>query len=122
MIETVTKVGNVTKDKNGVFKVKVRYFDSGKSKTEFEIAVTTWDETTRQKGKAAFYKVEVWNNPALAEQLKNGGKVLVIGDYDENDWTPKEGSPRTDKIINAHYVNNLTRNAELEALFAEAAG
>ena len=87
--------GNLTKD------VEIKYFESGKCKSDFSIAVNYYDASKKQKV-ANFYNCEAWGRDAeyIAETFKKGEHITILADYKQDKYTSQTGQEKTaDKFV-----------------------
>lgn len=77
-------VGRVGRD------AEIRYFESGKVKANFSIAVNRWDAKTKSEV-ADWFNIDVWDKLAefAGEYVKKGVQVVVDGRIALNKWTDK---------------------------------
>lgn len=71
---------------------EVKYFESGKVKTNFSVAVNRWDAKTKSEV-ADWFSVDVWDKQAefAGEYVKKGRLVAVDGRIAINKWTDATG-------------------------------
>ena len=110
-MNTVLLVGRVGRD------AEIRYFESGKVKATFSIAVNRWDAKTKSEV-ADWFNVDVWDKQAefAGEYVKKGIQVAVDGRIATNKWTDKAtGSDREVFMIIANTIRLLgsKRDAEI---------
>ena len=74
MVNSVVVVGRVGQDP------EMRYFDNGKVKTTFSLAVNRWDSRTKEEI-TDWFNIEVWDKQAeiAGEWVKKGRLVGVEG-------------------------------------------
>lgn len=87
MINSVVLVGRVGKDP------EMKYFESGKSKTTFSVAVNRW-HSAEKKEVADWFFIEFWDKDAerAGEYVKKGRLIAIEGRLDT--WKDKEGDTR----------------------------
>jgi single-strand DNA-binding protein len=87
MINSVVIVGRVGQDP------EMKYFESGKVKTSFSVAVNRW---TKEGDKTDWYNIELWDKSAeiAGEYVKKGRQVAVEGRLDVSQWTDSDGNKR----------------------------
>lgn len=92
MINSVVIVGRVGQDP------EMKYFESGKVKTVFSVAVNRW---TKEGDKTDWYRIELWDKQAevAGEYVKKGRLVQVEGRLDINKWTGQDGAEREMCIV-----------------------
>lgn len=71
---------------------EVKYFESGKVKTNFSVAVNRWDPKTKSEV-ADWFSIDVWDKQAefAGEYVKKGRLVAVDGRIAINKWTDATG-------------------------------
>ncbi|HBG48160.1 MAG TPA: single-stranded DNA-binding protein [Cyanobacteria bacterium UBA9971] len=87
MINSVVLVGRVGQDP------EMKYFESGKVKTAFSVAVNRW---TKEGDKTDWFNIELWDKSAeiAGEYVKKGRLVAIEGRLDVSTWTDNEGNKR----------------------------
>ncbi len=87
---------------------EIKYFESGKVKTSFSLAVNRWDAKTKSEV-ADWFSVDVWDKQAefAGEYIKKGRLVAVDGRIAVNKWTDASGSERERFNIIANNVRLL---------------
>ena len=88
--------GNLTRDP------EVRYLDTGKSVTNFTIAV---NERGRDgKEYVSFIRCSSWDEAGirLADQASRGTRVILEGRISQKKWTDKDGKVRDDVSVVVH--------------------
>ena len=111
-MNTVVLVGRVGRD------AKVRYFESGKVKANFSVAVNRWDAKTKSEV-ADWFNVDVWYKQAefAGEYVKKGILVAVDGRVGQNKWTDKAtGSDRESFMVIANNIRLLGSKRDAEVL------
>ena len=83
-MNSVVIVGRVGQDP------EIKYFESGKVKTTFSVAVSRWDYKTKSEA-TDWFNIELWDKQAevAGNSLQKGHRVLVEGrlqirSYDDN--------------------------------------
>ena len=83
-MNTVTLVGRAGRD------AEIRYFESGKVRAQFSLAVNRWDAKTKSEV-TDWFNIDVWDKQAenLARYQKKGNQIAVEGriqtrNYDDN--------------------------------------
>jgi single-strand DNA-binding protein len=89
MINSVVLVGRVGQDP------EMKYFESGKVKTSFSVAVNRWSNAEK-KEIADWFNVELWDKSAeiAGEYVKKGRLVAIEGRLDASQWTDNDGNKR----------------------------
>lgn len=74
---------------------EVKYFESGKVKTNFSLAVNRWDPKTKAEV-ADWFSVDVWDKQAefAGEYVKKGRLVAVDGRIAVSKWSDASGSEK----------------------------
>lgn len=103
MINSVVIVGRLGRDP------EIKYFESGKVKTNFSLAVNIWNSATKKED-AHWFNVDLWDKPAerAGEYLKKGMLVGVEGRLTCRKWTDETGSKREMFAINAQNYQILS--------------
>lgn len=111
-MNTVVIVGRVGQD------AEIKYFESGKSRATFSVAVNRWDAKTKSEI-ADWYNVDVWDRLAefAGEYIKKGSMVIVEGSIQNSKWTDKAtGEERERFLINASNIRFAGGKREAEAI------
>jgi len=97
MINSVVIVGRVGQDP------EMKYFESGKVKTTFSLAVNRW---AKDGEKTDWFNIELWDKNAevAGEYVKKGRLVGIEGSLDISSWTDNDGNKKERYFIRA---NNL---------------
>ena len=84
---------------------EMKYFESGKVKTTFSLAVNSWDSKTKSEI-TDWFNVELWDKQAevAGEYVKKGRQVALDGRLAVSNWTTPQGENRTRYLIRG---NNL---------------
>ena len=84
---------------------EMKYFESGKVKTTFSLAVNRWDSKTKSEI-TDWFNVELWDKQAevVGEYVKKGRQVALDGRLAVSNWTTPQGENRTRYLIRG---NNL---------------
>ena len=85
-MNTVTIIGRAGQD------AEIKYFESGKVKTSFSLAVNRWDARTKEEV-TDWYNIEVWDKQAefAGEYIKRGRQVAVDGRISISKWNDASG-------------------------------
>jgi len=99
MVNSVVVVGRVGQDP------EMRYFDNGKVKTTFSLAVNRWDSRTKEEI-TDWFNIEVWDKQAevAGEWVKKGRLVGVEGRIVANKWQTPDGEVAERFIIRCSNV------------------
>ena len=97
MINTVILVGRAGQDP------EMRYFESGKVKTTFSIAVSRWSKTGEITD---WFNIELWDKQAevAGQYVKKGSLIALDGRLAIDKWSAKDGTERERAIVRG---NNL---------------
>lgn len=109
-MNTTVLVGRVGRD------AEIRYFESGKVKANFSIAVNRWDSKTKSEV-ADWFNIDVWDKLAefAGEYVKKGVQVVVDGRIAQNKWTDKvTGNERENFLIIANSIRLLGSKRDVE--------
>lgn len=95
-MNSVVLVGRVGQDP------EIKYFESGKSRTTFSIAVDRWNAKTKQK-EADWFNIQLWDKKAesAAEWIKKGSMISIEGKILVQRWQTPEGEEAERYVINA---------------------
>ena len=108
-MNTATIVGRAGQD------AEIKYFESGKVKTNFSLAVGRWDSKTKEEV-TDWFNVEVWDKQAefAGEYIKKGRQVAVDGRISISKWTDHSGEERERFLIVAKTVRLLGSKRDAE--------
>jgi len=100
MINTVTLVGRAGQDP------EIRYFESGKVKTSFSIAVSRWSKNGELTD---WFNVELWDKQAevAGQYVKKGSLVAIEGRLAVDKWSAQDGSSRERTLVRASNLRLL---------------
>lgn len=101
-MNTTVIVGRVGKDPD------VKYYESGKVRTSFSVAVNRWDSKTKSEV-TDWFNIEVWDKQAefAGEYVKKGRLVAVDGRIQISTYTDATGSEKQWNSIIASNVRLL---------------
>ena len=113
-MNTATIVGRAGQD------AEIKYFESGKVKTNFSLAVGRWDSKTKEEV-TDWFNVEVWDKQAefAAQYIKKGRLVAIDGRIANRRWVDKQtNNERETFYVIANNIRLLgsKRDAETEAV------
>lgn len=111
-MNTVVLVGRVGRD------AEIKYFESGKIKANFSVAVNRWDSKTKSEV-TDWFNVDVWDKQAefAGEYVKKGIQVAVDGRIAQNRWTDKAtGSERENFLVVATSIRLLGSKRDAEVI------
>ena len=108
-MNTATIIGRAGQDS------EIKYFESGKVKTTFSLAVGRWDSKTKEEV-TDWYNIEVWDKQAefAGEYIKKGRQVVVDGRISISKWTDQTGEERERFLIVANNVRLLGSKRDAE--------
>lgn len=108
-MNTATIIGRAGLD------AEIKYFESGKVKTTFSLAVGRWDSKTKEEV-TDWYNIEVWDKQAefAGEYIKKGRQVVVDGRISISKWTDQTGEERERFLIVANNVRLLGSKRDAE--------
>ena len=74
---------------------EIKYFESGKIRTTFSLAVNRWDSKTKSEV-TDWFNIDVWDKQAefAGEYIKKGRLVAVDGRIQSNKWKDASGEER----------------------------
>ena len=111
-MNSVVLVGRVGRD------AEIKYFESGKVKANFSVAVNRWDSKTKSEV-ADWFNIDVWDKQAefAGEYVKKGIQVAVDGRIGQNKRTDKvTGSDRENFLVIANSIRLLGSKRDAEVL------
>ena len=84
---------------------EMKYFESGKVKTSFSIAINRWDSKVKDNV-TDWFNVELWDKVAevAGEYVKKGKLVAIDGKLAVSKWSDASGSSKERFFVRA---NNL---------------
>lgn len=87
---------------------EIKYFESGKVKTSFSLAVNRWDAKTKSEV-TDWFNIDVWDKQAefAGEYVKKGRLVAVDGRITVNKWSDASGEEKQRFTIVANNVRLL---------------
>ena len=106
-MNSVTIVGRAGKDP------EMKYFDSGKARTTFSMAVSRWDSKTSAEI-TDWFNIELWDKTAetAGTYVKKGSLLLIDGRLRVNKFTGKDGQEREYYSIVGNRMRLLGKRAE----------
>ncbi len=92
---------------------EMKYFESGKVKTTFSLAVNRWDTKTKSEI-TDWFNVEFWDKQAevAGEYVKKGRQVALDGKLVVSSWTTPQGENRTRYLIRGINLRLLGSKAD----------
>ena len=108
-MNTATVIGRLGQD------AEIRYFESGKVKTTFSLAVNRWDSKTKEEV-TDWFNIEVWDKQAefAGEYFKKGRQVVVDGRISISKWTDQTGEEKERFLVIANDVRLLGSKRDTE--------
>ena len=108
-MNTATIVGRAGQD------AEIKYFESGKVKTTFSLAVNRFDSKTKTEV-PDWFNIEVWDKQAefAGEYVKKGRQVAVDGRISISKWTDQSGEERERFLIVANQIRLLGSKRDTE--------
>ena len=108
-MNTATVIGRLGQD------AEIRYFESGKVKTTFSLAVNRWDSKVKEEV-TDWFNIEVWDKQAefAGEYFKKGRQVVVDGRISISKWTDQTGEEKERFLIIANDVRLLGSKRDAE--------
>ena len=108
-MNTATIIGRAGQD------AEIKYFESGKVKTTFSLAVNRWDRKKKAET-TDWYNIEFWDKQAefAGEYIKKGRQVVVDGRISISKWTDQSGEERERFLIVANNVRLLGSKMDAE--------
>ena len=111
-MNTAVIVGRVGMD------AEIRYFESGKVKARFSMAVNRWDSKTKSEI-TDWFNIDVWDKLAefAGEYIKKGIQIVVDGRIAQNKWVDKAtGNDRESFLIVANNIRLLGSKRDIEQI------
>lgn len=92
---------------------EMKYFESGKVKTTFSLAVNRWDSQTKAEV-TDWFNIEMWDKQAeiAGEYLKKGRQAVVDGRIAISRWSGADGNQRERYFIRANNIRLLGNKNE----------
>ena len=108
-MNTVTLIGRAGQES------EIRYFESGKVKTTFSIAVGRYDSKVKEEV-TDWFNIEVWDKQAefAGEFVKKGRQVAVDGRISISKWTDQSGEERERFLVIANNIRLLGSKRDAE--------
>lgn len=102
MVNSAVVVGRVGQDP------EMRYFDSGKVRTTFSVAVNRWDSRTKEET-TDWFNIDIWDKQAefAGEWVKKGRLVAVEGRLIVNKWQTPDGEMAERFFVRASNIRLL---------------
>ena len=93
---------------------EIKYYESGRSRATFSLAVNHWDGKTKSNV-TDWFSIEAWSSPEGRRKLadfagnyvKKGGLVAVDGRITSNKWQDASGENRERYLISATDIRLL---------------
>ena len=108
-MNTATIVGRAGQD------AEIRYFESGKVKSTFSLAVGRWD-SKKSEEVTDWFNIEVWDKQAefAGDYVKKGRLVAVDGRISISKWTDQTGEEKERFLIAANNIRLLGSKRDAE--------
>ena len=108
-MNTVTVIGRAGQD------AEIKYFESGKVKTTFSLAVGRWDSKSKEEV-TDWFNIEVWDKQAefAGEYIKKGRQVVADGRISISKWSDPSGEERERYLVVANNVRLLGSKRDVE--------
>ena len=108
-MNTATIIGRAGQD------AEIKYFESGKVKTTFSLAVNRFDPKTKTEV-PDWFNIEVWDKQAefAGDYVKKGRQVAVDGRISISKWTDQTGEERERFLIVANNIRLLGSKRDAE--------
>jgi len=108
-MNTATIIGRAGQD------AEIKYFESGKIKTTFSLAVNRFDSKTKTEV-PDWFNIEVWDKQAefAGEYVKKGREVAVDGRISISKWTDQTGEERERFLIVANQIRLLGSRRDVQ--------
>ncbi|MDD3593709.1 MAG: single-stranded DNA-binding protein [Candidatus Gastranaerophilales bacterium] len=105
MINSVVVVGRTGQDPD------IKYFESGKVKTSFSVAVNRW---SKEGEKTDWFNIELWDKNAefAGEYVKKGRLVSIEGKLAISKWKDASGEERERYFVRANNIRLLGSKKE----------
>ena len=103
MLNTVVLVGRAGADP------EIKYFESGRAKTTFNMAVDRPVKRTEGVDTTDWFRIELWGKSAeiAAEYVKKGKLVGIVGRLEFSRWTDANGQKHEMPVIAANELRLL---------------
>ena len=107
MVNSVVIVGRAGQDPD------IKYFESGKVKTTFSVAVSRWDFKSKAET-TDWFNIELWDKSAevAGEYVKKGSQICIDGRLVSNKWTAPDGEMKERFVIRANNMRLLGKKGE----------
>ena len=107
MVNSVVIVGRVGQAP------EMKYYDSGKVKTTFSVAVNRWDSRSKEEV-TDWFNIETWDKQAefAGEWVKKGALVGIEGRLVSSKWTSPEGENLERYIIRCSNIRLMGSRKE----------
>ena len=108
-MNTVVIVGRAGRD------AEIKYYESGKSRATFSLAVNRWDSKTSSEV-TDWFNIEVWDKQAefASNYLKKGRLAAIEGRIRTNNWTDQPGESTQSYIVTATNIKLLGSKKDAE--------
>ena len=108
-MNTVVIVGRAGRD------AEIKYYESGKSRATFSLAVNRWESNTSAEV-TDWFNIEVWDKQAefASNYLKKGRLAAIEGRIRTSNWTDQAGESRQSYIVTATNIKLLGSKKDAE--------
>lgn len=108
-MNSVIIVGRVGQDP------EIKYFESGKNKTTFSVAVRRWNPKTKQS-EPDWFKVQIWDKENAKTYIRKGSMVGIEGKIMVSKWQAPDGENVENYLINANNFYLLDSKKDMEQI------
>lgn len=107
MVNSVVVVGRVGQNP------EMKYFDSGKVKVNFSVAVNRWDSKTKEEI-TDWFNIEIWDKYTefAGEWVKKGSLVGIEGRLISSKWTTPDGETMERYLIRCSNIRLMGSKRE----------
>ncbi|HBN07370.1 MAG TPA: single-stranded DNA-binding protein [Cyanobacteria bacterium UBA8530] len=111
MLNSVVLVGRVGQDP------EMKYFETGKVKTTFSLAVNRPVKRTEGNDSTDWFRIELWGKQAevAGEYVRKGSLVGILGRLEFSRWTDANGVKHEMPVISANQLRLLGSKRDEEA-------
>lgn len=90
---------------------EMKYFESGKVKTTFSMAISRWDSKAKAET-TDWFNVELWDKSAeiAGEYVKKGRMVAIDGRLVSSKWSGPDGVQKERFLVRANTLRLLGKN------------
>ncbi len=108
-MNSVVIVGRAGRD------AEIKYYESGKSRATFSLAVNRWDSKTSSEV-TDWFNIETWDKQAefASNYLKKGRLAAIEGRIRTSAWTDQTGESRKSYVVTATNIRLLGSKKDAE--------